>query len=171
MESKLTLALVMLALAATSEAGISIKPTTASLLPDASSRINQALKGLFSYYWKVDPLAKNIGFFFACGQIGGQGSPYQWKECSCNYRTSCLDCYRWWDAVALESTATYGIYTKSTNHSKIPDTIFAHSPYNANWDAVTGCTYIDDFAWYGIAYLRVYDWLKVIIIIIITHVL
>ena len=131
-------------------------------LPDAADRTDQALQSLFSYFWTVDPLARNIGFFFSCGQIGGAGSPNVWSKCSCTTRTSCVNCYRWWDAIALESTATYGIYTKTKNHSTIPEIFFSHSPYNGNWYSTYWCTFIDDFAWYGIAYLRVYDWLEVI---------
>ena len=70
-------------------------------------------------------------------------------------------CYRWWDAVALESVATHGIYRNTKNYSNIANTIFAHSPYNADWNATAVCTFIDDFSWYGLAYLRVYEWLKV----------
>ena len=127
-----------------------------------TTRAEQTLQGLFHYYWKNDPLKKQIEFFFVCGQIGGWGKTHSEFECSCNYPSSCVNCYRWWDAVALESVATYGIYTKSKNYSKIADTIFAHSPYNANWNATAKCTFIDDFSWYGIAYLRVYEWLKVL---------
>ena len=126
-------------------------------LPNAVDRTNQMLQGL------LDPMAKNIGFFFACGQIGGYGSPYKWNECSCYNRASCVGCYRWWDAVGLESTATYGIYTNTRikSHFAAAQTVFAHSPYNSNWNATQFCTFIDDFVWYGIAYLRVYEWLKV----------
>lgn len=63
--------------------------------------------------------------------------------------------------MALESIATYGIYTNTTNHSEVADVIFDHSPYNAEWNATASCTFMDDFSWYGIAYLRVYEWLKV----------
>lgn len=129
--------------------------------PDAATRATSALDGLFHYYWEQDPKAKRIGFFFACGQIGGWGAPDKWDKCSCNTRTACTDCYRWWDAVALETVATYGIYTNSKRNATIAKTIFDHSPYNAGWNATALCTFIDDFLWYGIAYLRVYEWLKV----------
>lgn len=127
----------------------------------AATRTQQALGGLLEYYWDHDPAAKNISFFFSCGQIGGQGQPANWKKCSCNNPSSCLNCYRWWDAVAMESIATYGIYTNSSNHSTVPDVVFAHSPYNGDWDGMYSYTFVDDFAWYGIAYLRVYEWLNV----------
>ena len=127
---------------------------------EADVRAEQTMQGLFHYYWRWDPLIKNIGFFFSCGQVGGAGSQAQ-GQCSCENAASCTNCYRWWDAIAMESVATYGIYTKSKNNSKLADTIFAHSPYNANWPGETYCTFIDDFAWYGIAYLRIYEWLKV----------
>ena len=128
-------------------------------LPAASVRTQKTLQGLVEHYWDHDPADKDIGFFFSCGQIGGQGSPANWKECSCNNPSSCLDCYRWWDAVAMESMATYGLHTNTSNHSTVPDTVFAHSPYNANY--VGYSTFMDDFAWYGIAYLKVYEWLNV----------
>ena len=133
----------------------------AANLPDATSRATNALDGLLHYFWEHDPRAKPIGFFFACGQIGGWGGPAVWNKCSCNTKDACTDCYRWWDAISLESIATYGIYTNSKRNSTIPKTIYTHSPYNDKWNATAICTFIDDFLWYGIAYLRVYEWLKV----------
>ena len=130
-------------------------------LPNATTRATEALDGLLYYFWEHDPKAKKIGFFFSCGQIGGWGGRAVWTQCSCNTRDACTDCYRWWDAVSLESIATYGIYTKSKRNATIPSTIYAHSPYNEKWNATAICTFIDDFLWYGIAYLRVYEWLKV----------
>ena len=121
-------------------------------------RAQETLNGLFNYYWKQDYLHKGVQFIFVCAQIGGISTP---GKCSCNHPKSCVNCYRWWSAVALESVATYGIYTHSTNHSDMPDMFFHHSPYNANWNATAACTYIDDFTWYGIAYLKVYEWLNV----------
>ena len=129
-----------------------------SPVTEANSRAEQTMQGLFHYYWRQDYQVKQIEFFFACGQIGGAD---RGQACTCENSVSCTACYRWWDAVAMESIATYGIYMNSTNYSKIADTIFAHSPYNSNWPADTRCTFIDDFAWYGIAYLRIYEWLKV----------
>lgn len=136
-------------------------PPPPSLSP--IDRANYTLQGLFQYYWMTDPVYKQIQFFFACGQIGGGGSPYSWNKCSCYSTEACVNCYRWWDAVALESIASFGIYTETKNHVDVPDVIFSHSPYNSNWDGKSGyyCTFVDDFAWYGIAYLRVYEWLKV----------
>ena len=127
---------------------------------DVATRVEQTLQGVFQYYWQHDPRAKNIGFFFTCGQIGGVGTS-DWDKCSCNTRDACVDCYRWWGAVLLESVATHGIYTNTKTNASIADTIFDHSPYNAEWNATKHCTYVDDFSWYGIAYLRVYEWLKV----------
>lgn len=134
-----------------------------STLTDPATRAEQTLEGLFSYYWKSDPLAKQIKFLFVCGQVGGWGEPHSEGECSCDNRTACVNCYRWFDATTLESVATYGIYMNTKNHSTVPDVIFDHSPYNAKWNAKAICTFIDDFSWYGIAYLRVYEWLKVIL--------
>ena len=127
---------------------------------DVSTRVDQTLQGLFHYFWRNDPRRKHIQFFFACGQIGGGGTP-SLGACSCDDPKVCLYCYRWWDAIALESIATHGIYTNTKNYSTTATTIFAHSPYNSNWNATAICTFVDDFTWYGIAYLRVYEWLKV----------
>lgn len=132
----------------------------------AASRAYLTLEGLFNYYWKSDPLAQKIKFFFVCGQVGGWGELHEEDVCSCNNPKSCVNCYRWYDAVALESVATYGIYTNTKNHSEVAEVIFDHSPYNGNWDAKAVCTFIDDFCWYGIAYLRVYEWLKVCLAIL-----
>ena len=126
---------------------------------DANSRALQTLQGLIDYYWNQDPTNKKISFFFCCGQIGGNADA--WKRCSCNNGASCINCYRWWDAVSVESVATYGLFANTTNNSDVPDIVFNHSPYNANWDGAHDYTFVDDFAWYGIAYLRVFDWLKV----------
>lgn len=125
---------------------------------DAKARAQQTLQGLFNYYWKQDPV-NNVSFFFACGAIGKQGSGATYDQCSCDNPTTCVNCYRWWSAVALESVATYGIYMNTSNHSTVADMIFDHSPYNSNWEPENA--FIDDFLWYGITYLRVYDWLKV----------
>ena len=134
---------------------------TTALLPDANTRADQTFQGLMRYYWRHDPASKNIGFFFACGQIGGFGTPDAWNKCGCYTPAACTNCYRWWDAIAMEALANYGIYTNTKQYANIPDSIFAHSPYNAKWNATKDCTFIDDFSWYGIAYLRVYEWLKV----------
>ena len=128
---------------------------------NASERVHQTLQGLMAYYWNHDPHNENISFFFACGQVGGQGSPATWNKCSCYDSDLCLNCYRWWDAVSMETLASYGLHANTSNHSDVPDVFFTHSPYNGDWDGVARPTFIDDFAWYGIAYLRVYDWLKV----------
>ena len=131
-----------------------LHPTPAN----ATFRAQQALGGLISYYWQQDPYAKDVRFFFSCAQIGTVGDT---KHCSCYVQKPCVTCYRWWDAIALEAIANHGIYTNSTVNSNIADTIFAYSPYNKDWNATAECTFVDDFAWYGIAYLRVYEWLKV----------
>lgn len=133
-------------------------PSCAESSTSAAFRAQQTLLGLFNYYWKHDPTYSGVEFIFVCAQIGTVDAP---GECTCTDPSPCVDCYRWWSAVALESVATYGIYAKSNNHSEVAEIFYAHSPYNANWNATAACTYIDDFTWYGIAYLRVYEWLKV----------
>jgi hypothetical protein len=126
---------------------------------DPLKRTNDTLNGLFEYYWQVDPSANQIGFFFSCGQIGGwgQGTGAKWDQCSCENPSACSDCYRWWDAIALESIADYGMTLNTTRNSTISQVFFDHSPYNGNWDA---CSFVDDFLWFGIAYLKVYEWLN-----------
>ena len=131
-----------------------------STATDAASRAQLTLNGLFHYYWKNDPKAKGIQFFFACGQIGGIGGQIN-GQCSCDNPPSCTNCYRWWDALAMESVATYGIYMKTKNNSDLASKIYPHSPYNQNFDGTDLCTYVDDFVWYAIAYLRFYEWLGV----------
>ena len=129
-------------------------------LPDPLERANQTIQGLFHYYWSRDPTHVDAQFFFACGQIGGGGGQ-PWNSCACITPGSCVSCYRWWDAVGLESVATFGIYTGSKAYLDSPDHVFNHSPYNSRWNATLSCTFMDDFSWYGIAYLRVYEWTKV----------
>ena len=147
---------LVVAISGTKDAQTDLKSTST----DANTRVEQTLNGLFHYYWRNDPSRKHIQFFFSCGQIGGGGTQ-NYGACSCDNPSACVYCYRWWDAVALESVANHGIYMKTKNHSEIAGIIFAHSPYNADWNATVTCTFIDDFSWYGIAYLRVYEWLKV----------
>ena len=141
---------------------VGLATTQPATIAEVTGRANETLQGLFRYYWAHDTYYKAVGFFFACGQVGGMGNGGNpWSQCLCYNQQACVNCYRWWDAVALESIANYGIYTKTKQYAQIADVIFAHSPYNAKWDASVYCTFVDDFTWYGIAYLRVYDWLKV----------
>ena len=121
-------------------------------------RANQTLQGLFHYYWEQDQggIDQNIKFFFVCGQIG-EGS----DGCYCSSTKPCLECYRWWDAVALESISSFGVLTNSTSYANTADIFYTYAPYNSQWNATEQCTFVDDFAWYAIAYLRVYEWLKV----------
>lgn len=130
-------------------------------LVPVATRAYETLEGFFNFYWKGDPLDTKIKFMFVCGQVGGWGKPHVESQCSCNNPKSCVNCYRWYDAVGLEAVATYGIYMNTMNHSEIAEVIYDHSPYNGDWNATAYCTFIDDFTWYGIAYLRVYEWLKV----------
>lgn len=125
---------------------------------DAKTRAQQTLGGFFDYYWKEDPTHTDVKFFFSCGQIGQQGVKTA-DQCICTNPSSCVSCYRWWSAVALESIATYGIYMNTTNYSNVADVTFDHSPYNSDWQPENA--FIDDFLWYGITYLRVYEWLNV----------
>ena len=126
-----------------------------------ATRAYQTIEGFFNFYWKADPLATQVKFMFVCGQVGGWGKPHDPTHCSCNNPKSCVNCYRWYDAIGLEAVATYGIYMNTKNHSGMADTIYSHSPYNGDWNATAICTFIDDFSWYGLAYLRVYEWLQV----------
>lgn len=134
--------------------------TASSDVLTAENRTALTLNGLFNYYWKTDPSHKKIQFFFVCAQIGEIGTSKA-GQCSCVNPSSCVNCYRWWSAISLEAVATYGILMNTTNHSRLPEMFYDHSPYNADWDAATSCTFIDDFLWYGIAYLQVYEWLGV----------
>ena len=154
MASTVQLLIVLLGLF-TSAASHSLK----SADTDAETRAKQTLGGFFNYYWKEDPNNKDVQFFFACGEVGYQGPTLSLDQCSCFNPDVCVNCYRWWSAVSLESIATYGLYMNTTNHSSVADTTYDHSPYNANWKPKNA--FIDDFLWYGIAYLRVYEWLQV----------
>ena len=132
------------------------KPSTST---DAKARALQTLEGFFDYYWKQDPSHPQVKFFFSCGQIGQYGSSGEADQCVCNNPDVCVSCYRWWSAVAVESIATYGIYMNTTNNTDVAEMTFNHSPYNSNWQPENA--FIDDFLWYGITYLRVYEWLNV----------
>jgi len=143
---------------------LALQPLPANRTVSSQQKAYLTLEGIFNYYWKEDPSAAQIKFLFVCGQIGGVGKLHEESTCTCDEPKSCVNCYRWFDAVTLETIATYGIYMNTKNHSDVPDIVFEHSPYNGNWNATAYCTFIDDFSWYGLAYLRVYEWLKVIIV-------
>ena len=139
-------------------------------LPNATYRATQVLEGLLAYYWRSAANAERAKFFFSCGQVGGEGNRTDLQHCYCLAPMSCTNCYRWWDAVAMEAIVNYGIYTKTRLKSGLIKEIFAHSPYNSDYDPTKACTYIDDFAWYGMAYLRTYEWLKVSVhVVFVTH--
>lgn len=137
---------------------------------DAATRAKVTLNGLFHYFWKNDPNSKEIQFFFTCGQIGGCGNQPN-SQCSCDHPNSCTNCYRWWDAIAMESVASYGIYMNTRNNSNMADSIVAHSPYNEKFNGSSICTYVDDFVWYASAYLRFYEWLGVRKCYLVLHLL
>ena len=89
------------------------------MLDDVTNRAEETLQGMFQYYWTHDPNAKAVGFFFACGQVGGMGNGGNpWAECICYNQAACVNCYRWWDAVTVgghcrcNDEVSYGIYTK-----------------------------------------------------------
>ena len=127
-------------------------------LPNATYRVEQTLGGLFSYYWQHDTNNDEAGFFFDCAQIGTVDEP---KHCTCQNPKSCTSCYRWWDAVALEAIANHGIYTNTKANASVADAFWTYSPYNQHWDGLCDYTYVGDFIWYSMAYLRVYEWLNV----------
>eukprot|EP00117_Sycon_ciliatum_P015413 scpid38547/ scgid1535/ Mannan endo-1,6-alpha-mannosidase DCW1; Defective cell wall 1; Endo-alpha-1-&gt len=110
-------------------------------------------------------------FYFSCGQMGGfapyggSGSVYT-CGCESDWLYSCTNCYRWWSASALEASINYCMATGQSPNStgicgkvhQIAESMWIHSPYNAHWDARIKQVFVDDFSWYALAYLRVYDW-------------
>ena len=120
-----------------------------------------------------DPAGANSAatFYFSCGQIGGlgpMGGSTGINTCGCETEWSfgCTNCYRWWSAVALEASVNYciaaGMAWNSTGPcaevTKAAESTWAHAPYNDIWDASISAVYIDDFTWYSLAYIRVYEW-------------
>ena len=41
---------------------------------------------------------------------------------------------------------------------KSAESAWIHSPYNAHWNAKTHPVFVDDFAWYSLAFLRLFEW-------------
>eukprot|EP00966_Prymnesium_polylepis_P287972 6651139-Prymnesium_polylepis.2 len=126
--------------------------------PIDAARINHSIDGLFSLWWvhSTNKSKHQPGFFFSCGQIGATGTP-DWHSCRCD-KYPCENCYRWWDALALESLANHGIWLGGTpvaQHEAAARTVLAHSPYAPSWGGK--CPYIDDFAWFLLAYIRIYE--------------
>ena len=109
-------------------------------------------------------------YFFACGQVGGSAAPgvrVSPSQCKCvsDWPSACENCYRWWSAVSLEAMVNYAILAKLPRQSEgyrqtlaAAESIFTQAPYNAAWNATAHPTWVDDFAWYGLAYMRVHEW-------------
>jgi hypothetical protein len=126
----------------------------------ARARVDETYGSLFDTWWMADEVnttGGQPGFFFACGQVGGTGTS-QWNQCVCDAPNACANCYRWWDAIAIESVANRGIYLGDEQHADAARTLLAHSPYSDAWAGK--CPFMDDFAWYLLAYTRVFVWLK-----------
>ena len=108
-------------------------------------------------------------FFFSCGQIGGlapYGKTITADKCLCesDWPSACTNCYRWWSAIALEAAVNFCLVTQNSSSSLCNDvasaaeSMWIHSPYNAEWDAVKLPVYVDDFAWFALAYLKMFEW-------------
>lgn len=109
-------------------------------------------------------------YFFACGQAGGSAAPrvpVTPAQCKCvsDWPSACENCYRWWSAVSLEAMVNYAIAAALPPESagyqqtlRTAESVFSHAPYNAEWNATAHPTWVDDFAWYGLAYMRVHEW-------------
>ena len=109
-------------------------------------------------------------FFFACGQVGGSAAPdvpVLPSQCACvsDWPRACENCYRWWSAVSLEAMVNFAIAADLPSSSddyqrtlSAAESMHLHAPYDAGWNATQHPTWIDDFAWYGLAYMRVHEW-------------
>ena len=110
-------------------------------------------------------------FFFSCGQMGGLapfGASCSVDTCLCesDWAYSCTNCFRWFSALAMESSVNYCMELGRSPNStgvcgQVHDaavSMWLHSPYNGYWDGGHHPVYVDDFAWYALAYLRVYAW-------------
>ncbi|KAL1504220.1 hypothetical protein AB1Y20_010629 [Prymnesium parvum] len=120
------------------------------------------------------PLPSGAGsaasLFFACGQIGGSAPPAAHaaaSQCLCqsDWPFACENCYRWWSAVAAEASIDLALAAKLPPASAaggriaaLVESMWTHAPYNGRWDASARPTWVDDFAWYALAYLRMFDW-------------
>ena len=96
-------------------------------------------------------------------------------QCETDYNSSCLNCFRWWSAVSLESSVNYAIAANiqpphmspsyahfrsaatSSNASLGSRILHAaqsswdHAPYNAHWNATAHPVFVDDFVWCDLA--------------------
>jgi hypothetical protein len=136
------------------------------------ARASATVDGLFTYYFRREPnRTLPAAFFFSCGQIGGSAPehapPLPASQCQCESEDEfgCVNCYRWWSAVALEALASYAIAANLTSSDAggarilaAAESMWRHAPYNAAWNATKHPTWVDDFAWYGLAYARMHDW-------------
>ena len=102
-------------------------------------------------------------FFFACGQVGGAAAPnvpVTAAQCKCvsDWPSACENCYRWWSAVSMEASVNLAIAAGVSPTSEqgqlvvaAAESMFLHAPYNADWNATAHPSWVDDFAWYGLA--------------------
>ena len=150
--------------------GADAAASSAAAAASPLARASAAVDGLFDYYYRGEP-GGSAQFFFACGQIGGSApprlAPVPASQCVCEDERpwGCVNCYRWWSAVALEAVASYalaaGLLPSDARAARVlqaAEQTWQHAPYNAHWNATAHPTWVDDFAWYGLAYSRVYDW-------------
>jgi hypothetical protein len=125
-------------------------------------RVDQAFAGLQQYFFTTD--TRGASFWKACGQTGGNGGAQNHFECKCEAKGAfCINCIRWWMAVALQSLISLNQVTPG--HASLNATtsmlgsMRAHSPYTTR--AAPSWAYIDDYLWYVLMWLDSYRWLGV----------
>ena len=121
-----------------------------------ASRADAAFKGLQAYFFD-----DRGSIWKSCGQNGGLGHAPSSFECKCESGPFCKNCYRWWNAVAVQSLITWSQAMPSAvprNETiRLIETMRAHSPYTTRADPAWG--YIDDYLWYVLLWMDVYEWL------------
>ena len=129
------------------------RPATAEV---PAARANATIAGLQRYYFN-----STMGTYLCCGQTGGAGGAGSNFSCSCERTdmSDCLNCYRWWAAQGLQvfiEAEKLGIIDEATVHG-VAEKVLAHSPYEWRFGKTMPWAYIDDYAWYVLALLAVYD--------------
>ena len=122
----------------------------------ADERINATIAGLQRYY-----LNATGNYYTCCGQTGGSGGAAPFG-CACGRAdlANCLHCYRWWATQGLQAfieAERLGVIERGLVLSTA-EAMLAHSPYNKDFGSTMPWVYIDDYAWYVLVFLRMFEW-------------
>jgi len=132
-----------------------VAAATAAPVPAAyQDRVSASWDGLQRYFFN-----ETGGFWKSCGQTGGAGGAVDNFNCECE-AGFCTNCYRWWMVPIVQSL----VQLNAAGHEQmrnatlsLTESMWALSPYTTR--RYVSWAYIDDYLWFVLMWLDVYDWL------------